>query len=137
MTKLILVRGASGSGKSTFARKLAEGIENSVVFETDDLFMVNGEYRFNPRGLGWAHRTNQERTLKALLEGKTVIVANTLTTRKEINEYLKLAEQVSAPVEVYRSVGMFGNVHGVPEEKVQEMIRRMVPYPGETLINGN
>jgi predicted kinase len=131
---LILVRGVSGSGKSTFAKKLASELGVSV-FESDEFFIVEGEYRFDPSKLGWAHKSNQRRTLKALEDGKTVIVANTLTTLKEIREYTSMAESLGIPVSVYRSEGRFQNTHGVPAEKVQAMRDRMVDYPGETIIN--
>lgn len=131
---LILVRGASGSGKSTFARKLASEI-GACVFESDEFFIVNGEYRSDPAKLGWAHKSNQRRTQKALEEGKTVVVANTLTTLREIRDYTSIAESLGVPVKVYRSEGRFQNVHGVPSEKVQAMRDRMVDYPGETIIN--
>jgi predicted kinase len=133
-TKLILVRGASWSGKSTYARKLAEEI-GAEVYEADYYFLVNGEYVFDPKKLGWAHKSNQDRTRKSLEEGKTVIVANTLTTSREIRDYTSIAESLGIPVEVYRSNATFGNVHGVPDEKVAQMRARMVDYPGEVIIN--
>lgn len=132
--KLILVRGASGSGKSTFAKKLAAKI-GAEVYEADDFFMVNGQYRFDPNKLGWAHRSNQERTYNALKSGKTVIVSNTMTSMREIRDYTKMADELGIPVEVYRSEGRFQNVHKVPEEVVLNMRNRMVDYPGETIIN--
>ena len=131
---LILVRGASGSGKSTFARKLASEI-GACVFETDEFFIVEGEYRFDPTKLGWAHKSNQRRTRKALEEGKTVVVPNTLTTMREIRDYTSIAEDLGISVKVYRSEGRFQNTHGVPSEKVQAMRDRMVDYPGEVIIN--
>jgi predicted kinase len=134
MNKLILVRGASGSGKSTFAKKIAGEI-GADVFETDQYFIRNGEYRFDPTKLGAAHAWNQKRTEAALREGKTVVVPNTFTQLWEINQYLKIAEAVGVPVEVYRSNAKFQNVHGVPEEKVQQMRDRMVDFPGEKIIN--
>ena len=70
--EMVAVMGPSGSGKSTFARKMASEI-GACVFETDEFFIVDGEYRFDPSKLGWAHKSNQRRTLKALEEGKTVI----------------------------------------------------------------
>lgn len=133
--KLILVRGASGSGKSTFAHKLASEI-GANVYETDEFMHVNGVYMFDPKKLGWAHKSNQNRTRVSLSEGKTVIVPNTLVTLREIRDYVKIAEELGVPVEVYRSNGTFGNVHGVPAEKVESMRTRMVDYPGETIING-
>jgi len=133
--KLILVRGASGSGKSTFARKLGGEI-GANVYETDEFMHVNGVYMFDPKKLGWAHKSNQNRTRVSLSEGKTVIVPNTLVTLREIRDYVKIAEEFGIPVEVYRSNSSFGNLHGVPAEKVESMRSRMVDYPGETIING-
>jgi len=135
VNKLILVRGASGSGKSTFARKIASEI-GAEVYESDEYFMRGGEYVFDASKLGPAHMWNQERTRKSLSEGLNVAVANTLTTRKELNQYLKIAEELGIPVEVYRSNARFQNLHGVPEEKVQIMRDRMVDFPGEIIING-
>ena len=135
MNKLILVRGASGSGKTTFATKLASEI-GAEVYETDAYFMRSGEYIFDASKLGPAHMWNLDRTRKALSEGKTVAVPNTLTTRKEINPYLEIAEELGLTVEVYRSNARFANLHGVPEEKVQAMRDRMVDFPGEIIING-
>jgi len=132
--RLILVRGASGSGKSTFARKLAAEI-GGEVYETDEFFIVNGEYRFDPNKLGWAHKSNQRRARKALEEGKQVIVPNTLTTLREIRDYTSIAVELGIPVVVYRSEGKFQNTHGVPAEKVQAMRDRMVDFPGEIIIN--
>lgn len=133
--KLILVRGPSGSGKSTFARKLAAQI-HAPVFETDQYFINSkGEYVFDRNKLGPAHMWNQSRTKDALAQGKTVIVANTLTTMKEIQDYTKMADSLGIPVEVYRSKSRFENVPGVPPEAVDAMFARMVDYPGETIIN--
>lgn len=130
---LILVRGIPGSGKSTFAHTLAAK-HNCEVYECDDFFMIDGKYSFDPSKLGYVHRANQARTRSALSDGKTVIVANTLTKLKEINEYVKIANEFNVPVEVYRTTGNFKNVHGVPEEKLIEMRARMVDYPGEFII---
>lgn len=132
--KMILVRGASGSGKSTFAHALASSM-NAKVFETDDFFIRDGKYIFDPTQLGAAHKWNQRRVWKALTEGKNVIVANTLTTLREIKDYTSMAEELNIPVTVYRSEGKFKNTHGVPEDKVAAMRARMVNYPGEIIIN--
>ena len=44
------MRGLPGSGKSTKARKIAG--QFGVVYSTDDFFMVNGEYKFDPKMIG-------------------------------------------------------------------------------------
>jgi adenylate kinase family enzyme len=41
------MRGLPGSGKSTKAKKIAG--EKGVIYSTDDYFMVNGEYKYNPK----------------------------------------------------------------------------------------
>ena len=40
---LILIRGVSGSGKSTFAEEFL--YPTSLIISTDDFFMVDGEYQ--------------------------------------------------------------------------------------------
>jgi adenylate kinase family enzyme len=44
------MRGLPGSGKSTKAKELAG--EQGLVFSTDDFFMVNGKYIFDPKMIG-------------------------------------------------------------------------------------
>ena len=50
---LILVRGVSGSGKSTFAEEFLFPI--SLLISNDDFFMVDGEYQFNSELLSENH----------------------------------------------------------------------------------
>ena len=58
----IINRGIVGSGKSTFAACLkkaaiSEGVDTEI-FNTDSLFRVDGEYKFNPEKLGENHSQN-------------------------------------------------------------------------------
>jgi tRNA uridine 5-carbamoylmethylation protein Kti12 len=55
---LYIMRGVPGSGKSTLAKQLAEGDE-SKIFSTDDYWMKDGTYQFDPKMLGNAHEWNQ------------------------------------------------------------------------------
>lgn len=134
---LILVRGPSGSGKSTFAKDIMKKMtEASVVhYESDDFFLNSkGEYIFNPKALGDAHDWNRHRTRRALKEGLTVIVSNTLTRLWEMQQYLSVASELKVPVMVYRMTTRYQNTHGVPEDKVQAMWDRMEDYPEEILV---
>lgn len=69
---LILMRGLPGSGKSTKAKILAG--PQGLIFSTDDFFMVNGHYVYDPKMIGDYHKKNLERTVKAMLEEKPLIV---------------------------------------------------------------
>lgn len=90
--KLILMRGVSGSGKSTLARKLSEEIVGAVIYSTDDFFMVNGEYRFDPKRLGEYHGHNVRCTEDAMVEKRPcIIVDNTNTQAWEMKPYVELA----------------------------------------------
>lgn len=88
--ELILMRGVSGSGKSTLARTLCPAAQ---IFSTDDLFMVDGDYRFKPAKLGDYHVENQRRVEWALQEKWPVVcVDNTNTQIWEMVPYVRLAD---------------------------------------------
>lgn len=102
MAKLILMRGVSGSGKSTLARQIADAHEGSVIFSTDDFFMVAGEYRFDPSRLGEYHAANQRRTHEAMSKGcPCVIVDNTNTQSWEMKPYVESAYAHGYSVEIH------------------------------------
>jgi predicted kinase len=128
---LYITRGISGSGKSTLAKSLAPK-EN--IFSTDDLFMVDGEYKFDPTKLGLYHKMNQERVEDAMIKGISPIVAdNTNTQSWEIQPYVKLADKHGYKVELKEPNTPWKfdskelarrNTHGVPEESIKKMIDR-------------
>jgi predicted kinase len=94
------MRGVSGSGKSTLARKIAEQ-EESVVYSTDDFFMVEGQYKFVPERLGEFHAANQTRTEMALRDQcPLVIVDNTNCRAWEMRPYVQMALKHGYTVEI-------------------------------------
>jgi len=101
--KLILMRGVSGSGKSTLARKIAEEHDVfSVIYSTDDFFMVEGEYRFDPKRLGEYHAANVNRAEEAMAdECACVIIDNTNTQAWEMKPYVELAMKHGYSVEIH------------------------------------
>lgn len=131
MNKLIIVRGPSGSGKTTFAKKVTSALKNTVVFEADDFFYKEGSYQFDASKLGTAHKLCQMKTRLSLQKGKNVIVSNTSTRLRELKPYLDIAEDLNVPVVVVRMKSRYKNEHGVSEEKVDEMFKRMEDFPGE------
>ena len=142
MTKLIIVRGAMGSGKSTFANKLTSklirfGYKPTDIchFEADQFFMDEyGNYNFVPTKLWLAHKQCFEKTKKCLLRDKIVIVSNTFATKKEMKPYMDFAEENDIPVEVYRCTGEYQNVHGVPDDVVVAKRKQMEDIPNEVFV---
>ncbi|XGW16634.1 hypothetical protein V3C99_001802 [Haemonchus contortus] len=84
---LILMRGVPGSGKSFLANSLASN-HGGVVYSTDDFFVQNGQYRFQPEKLEEYHRNNIIRVREAMLDGvKPIIVDNTNIYSNHMEQY--------------------------------------------------
>lgn len=100
--KLILMRGVSGSGKSTLAREIASRHEGAVILSTDDFFMVEGQYVFNPQKIAQNHGKNQDRARKAMQEKvPCVIIDNTNTQAWEMKPYVLAAIEFGYQVEIH------------------------------------
>ena len=132
MSKLLLLRGLPGAGKSTLAKTVYVP-QGYVHLEADMFFERSGTYKFDPTLLGKAHAWCQWETAKTLKEGKDVVVTNTFTTLKEIKDYVNIAKGQNIELIVIHAQGNFQNVHGVPEDKLAAMKARWQPYPGETI----
>ena len=121
---LYIVRGIPGSGKSTFAKTLG-----GTHFETDEFFMVDGEYKFDPTKLKEAHRWCQDSVNTAMILNHTaglnnvIVVSNTFTQEWEMESYFQMADtygyKVFSVIVENRHGGI--NTHGVPEDKLQAM----------------
>jgi len=81
MKKLILIRGISGSGKSTFAHLLDDTIPDAVSISTDEYFEYGDEYLFAPEKLPEAHKWCQKSVQRhdCLITINIIIVHNTFT----------------------------------------------------------
>jgi len=123
MAHLTLIRGLPGSGKSTKASAMSAAT-GSLHFEADQWMMVDGEYQFDPAKLHYAHKQCLQSTKDALLAGKDVVVSNTFTTKKELAPYLKLAEELTVPVNIIICTSDYGSVHNVPDETMTKMRAR-------------
>lgn len=121
---LVIIRGVSGSGKSTFAEMLVESFEgNSCRFEADQWFVENDE-PWNPRYLATAHEWCRESVKQSLKDGYITVVSNTTTTKKELDPYIKIAQELGVPYYIIIADGDYTNVHDVPIVKVEKQVRQ-------------
>lgn len=120
---LYLIRGVPGTGKSTEAKRIIEQNPDKTFkhFEADMFFVKNGKYNFDPKKIKDAHKWCQSETMNALLHGFDVIVSNTFTQKWEMDPYVKMAEQLGADLKVIVKKHVYGNIHGVPDDKVKAM----------------
>jgi adenylylsulfate kinase-like enzyme len=133
---LIIIRGLPGSGKSTLAGMMSYHLnvkdgKNCQVFEADQYFTdANGNYHFDGTKLREAHDSCKERTRAWLTQRgyNVAIVSNTFTQRWEYQPYLDMAKKLDVPVQVIEVHGNFGNIHGVPPEKIESMRKRWEPH---------
>lgn len=132
---IYLLRGLPGAGKTSLANTLIDlytsDLYSAVNNAADDYHYENGpnpgEYDFNPKAMGYAHKQCQSRTMVAMDTGtKCVIVSNTLTTEKEIKPYLEMAEKFGYKVVSLVVENRHGNksVHNVPDEALEKMSDR-------------
>jgi len=132
----IINRGVVGSGKSTFAHALQESAINSgrscTVHNTDEYFIVNGEYLFDATKLGIYHNMNLNSFIESMEQGINIVVCdNTNTTPKEYRKYVDAAKNsgytvigmvfIPDQVEVHCS----RNTHNVPEFVVENMVQKL------------
>lgn len=123
---LTIVRGVSGSGKTTLAKALCVSLDAAGPFEADNYFMKeeNGEltYQFNPKELSYAHSWCKRCVVNAMHAGhKNIVVSNTFTKKWEMEPYVRFAKLAGYSVQIVSIQGQFQNVHGVPDDKVQQM----------------
>lgn len=137
---LIILRGVSGSGKSTFADFLVymSGYDLGYAakkFEADRWFVDNDE-PWNPRFLQTAHEWCQAEVRRSLQDGYITIVSNTTTTKKELQPYIKIATDLGVQYFVLVADGDYQNVHDVPEDKLQKQAQRFY-FNNSVMQNGN
>ncbi|GLV31901.1 hypothetical protein CBL_07661 [Carabus blaptoides fortunei] len=135
---LVILRGLPGSGKSHLARLIVTTTINEdpqrFIYSTDEYFLRNGTYQFNPNMLGDAHEWNKRRVFEAMMLGMSpIVVDNTNTEMWEMKPYAGFAVQYGYAVEIMEplTVWIFNppelarrNIHGVPRAKIEGMLER-------------
>lgn len=150
---MIIMRGLSGTGKSTRALQLANG-DQSHIFSTDEYFGSEDVYQqnFSMEKLPEAHLWNQERVRAALEAGLSpVIVDNTNVMAYEAKPYVLLAKQYGYSIKIEepqspqwdevkrlraqmdelarKLAGL--NKHGVPPHSIAARIGSYWPYTAD------
>lgn len=119
MKDLILVRGVSGAGKTTFADTISK-----VVFSADNFFTsIFGKYNFNPTKLTEAHADCLRRTKNSMLTGTAkIVVANTFVAEWEMKPYFELAKKYKYRISTVIVENRHGstNTHGVPSDVLKK-----------------
>lgn len=128
---MIVLSGISGSGKSTIAKRFAElHKESAVILSTDDYFMVDGEYKFNPAKLAEYHNKNKAAAEEACKNKiPFVVIDNTNLKLWEAKPYFNIAHKYGYEI-VFERIECDletsdRNTHGVPREVRQKMLDRM------------
>lgn len=152
MIKMVIMRGISGSGKSTFVETSCkalgyhqdnskmggrqaykvfsrEGANDIVVCSADFWHITDGEYRFDVRNLSTAHRECFRAALRALERGSDVVIDNTNTQLDEMSPYVALAGAFDARLHFVHmtvdvDVAAARNVHSVDTRTVENQYRR-------------
>jgi tRNA uridine 5-carbamoylmethylation protein Kti12 len=143
--KLIIIRGVSGSGKSTIARHLLNcdrGMIHPDWHEADHFFNddVENAYKFNYKQLSAAHRWCQATVARSLyFQRPLVVVSNTSIYHKDVMIYMELAYEYGYEWELIKSPGPWDldtlfkrNEHGVPREVLENQIKRYQPMVSDT-----
>lgn len=138
---IVLLRGLPGSGKSTLAKSILErtiGYNPETVrkhiLSTDDFFVRNGVYDYQPQKISEAHGWNHQRAFNVMSKGcSPVIIDNTNTQMWEMKPYASMATDFGYILEILEPDTHWcynerelekRNTHGVPKNTIQNMLDR-------------
>lgn len=126
MSRLYLVRGLPGSGKSTIASALAGSVEGGAAVEADAFFVDDdGVYTFDAKQLAAARASSEDGARSAMEAGAPVVaVANTFSRRASWAPYVKAANANNYSVTILETHGDHGSIHEVPDEAIAAMADR-------------
>lgn len=136
MKRVIILQGVSGSGKTTYARKLCRDFKSdaaTLIVSADHYFTDEmGRYRFNLSKIDQAHGQCFRQFIEAVQLGVVdlVIVDNTNTRVAEIAPYMLSATSYGYAAEIHRlvcqpDVAAARGVHRVPATTVVRMAGRI------------
>ena len=128
----VIIRGFSGSGKSTVAQTIAEEAAfndcSVAIHETDNFFMTQNGYIFDGSMLGCYHSKNLESFCNSVDSGIHLIInSNTNVEYWEFSQYIKYASKNGYNIQIIDlydnglsdSALHERNLHGFPKDKYQ------------------
>ena len=125
-SNLIILRGISGSGKSSMAEFIKQGrlIDH---FEADMFFSLGGPYEFDVTKLAQSHRWCETSVETSMKYGKDVIVSNTFTRESEMKPYLDMAVKYDyrVTVMVVEKRHTNSDIHSVPDTTKEKQANRL------------
>ena len=136
---LILVRGVSGAGKSTIGEMFDDGATTRIL-STDDLFYVDGEYKFDPSKLAEYHQAIIDKVESLMVEYDwkimdhdyswfpidRIVVCNTFTQMWEMEPYFNLAKKHDWCIHTIIAENRHGSdsIHDVPADVIKSQRER-------------
>ena len=142
MKLAIIMHGISGSGKSTTTNKFIEKYSKEYgdslthsTHSTDDYFMADGEYNFNPDKLSEYHSLNHKEFCNSLNRSiNLVIVDNTNILPEHWEPYVIAANNEEYRVQHFWmpiidvEVAFERNLHSVPMHVIENQIENYKNY---------
>ncbi len=136
--EVLLVKGASGSGKTTFANFIAgiasiafpfyTSYRGAVICEADQYFEVTNK-KFHYSLLGEAHEFCRNKFAQAIKDNvDIIIVSNTSTRESETAFYIDLAKEKGYKVTslVMENINGTKSIHDVPEHTLAQQKARLL-----------
>ena len=130
MKKLYICRGLPGSGKSTFANKVAALVVEPDMFRYD----ADRKYVFDSDKNADVIRKTEDLLRYAMshLEMPCLAVTATHVKLDHFRRYVNMAHEFGYEVHVVECYAQFGNVHDVPEAVIAKMAKEFEPFTAET-----
>jgi predicted kinase len=124
-----ILKGVSGSGKSSLAEELVKGRQGIICCADDYLYNVDGVYDFTLANGGQNHKLCQEKFLDALEDWtvNVIVVANTNVEPKHWNFYVDAASRYNATIFHLVVENRHGgkDSHSVPEHVLASQEQRI------------
>ncbi|WGE32881.1 recombinase RecA [Actinobacillus genomosp. 2] len=142
MRKLIIIRGHSGSGKSTFAKQkiveFKQHFPSGKVFhiENDQFLYENGEYIWTKERFQSAKMLAEQKLALAWEFAKShpklpvfIVISNVNLSLQAVEKYQQIATRLHLQIEKYRLMNFFKNQHYVDVYTVLSMYLALEQQP--------